>query len=275
MVEALPGFDPRATYDEASSDYEDASRDFWQYLMFRTVDRLHLLPGERVLDVPCGTGPALLQAAERVGPTGSVIGLDYAEKILAIARNKVRAAGLATVEIDQADMTTIARPEQPFDAILCVLGFFFFDDMPGLVRSLADLLRQDGHGRLAVTVFGERFFDPMRDVFVDAVRAVAPEFKVVQPWCRTDDESVLRTVFEDAGLADVTIETDDDALPLPSADDWWRIVMGSGLRRTAVGLGPAAAAAVRARCTDYIERHGVREVVSRSRYAIVTLRRDA
>jgi cyclopropane fatty-acyl-phospholipid synthase-like methyltransferase len=55
VVDSLGDFDPKQTYDEASRDYEDASRQFWQYLSTRTVDRLSLRPGERVLDVPCGT----------------------------------------------------------------------------------------------------------------------------------------------------------------------------------------------------------------------------
>ena len=268
MVEGLGEFDPQAIYDEASSDYEDASRDFWQYLSVRTVERLALQPGERVLDVPCGTGPSLLAAAERVGPTGRLVGVDYADRMLAIARHKVQARGLTNVEVHHGDMTAISPPEEPYDAVVCVLGIFFVDDMPATVRSLAGLVRADG-GRLAVTVYGERFFDPMRDVFVEAVGDVAAGYEVVQPWRRTDEEPVLRRIFEDAGHPEVTIETDDDALPLPSADDWWRIVMGSGLRRTAVDLGPDLAGQVRARCDRYIEDNGVREVVSRTRYAFV------
>ena len=115
MTGALGGFDPKATYDDASRDYEDASRDFWQYLSFRTVERLRLQPGERVLDVPCGTGPALMAAAERVGPTGRVVGLDYADRMLAIAREKVRASGVQNVEVHIGDMTAIAPPEKPYD----------------------------------------------------------------------------------------------------------------------------------------------------------------
>ena len=269
MPEALGDFDPKATYDAGSLDYEDASRDFWQYLSTRTVERLALRSGERVLDVPCGTGPALVAAARVVGDSGRVLGVDYAEQMLAIARDKVRAAGLENVTLEVGDMTALAKPDEPYDAVVCVLGLFFVDDMPGVVRSLFDLLRPAG-GRLGVTVFGERFFDPMRDVFLDAVAEVVPGFDVIQPWCRLDREDVLRAVFEDAGISDVRIETDDDRLPLPSADDWWRIVMGSGLRRTVTAIEDAAAAEVRARCDAYIAEHGVHEVVTRSRYAIAT-----
>ena len=71
MADALGGFDAQAIYDEVSKDYEDASRQFWQYLSARTVERLDLQAGETVLDVPCGTGPSLLPAAERVGPAAT------------------------------------------------------------------------------------------------------------------------------------------------------------------------------------------------------------
>ena len=76
-------------------------------------------------------------------------------------------------------------------------------------------------------------------------------------------------MLDDAGFPDVTKETDDDALLLPTASDWWRIVMGSGLRRTVAAVGPEAAAAVRARCDAYVEQEGVQEVLVRSRYAVI------
>ena len=271
MSDGLAGFDAKATYDAAALDYEDASRDYWQYLSRRTVDRLELQRGERVLDVPCGTGPALLLAAERVGPSGRVVGIDYAEQMLEIARGKVRAAGMSQVDLRVGDMTELPAPDVAYDAVVCVLGVFFVDDMPALVRSFSDLVRPGG-GRLVVTVFGERFFDPMRDVFVRAVQDVMPGLAVVQPWCRTDDPAVFRRIFEDAGVPDVRIDTEDETLPLGSGDDWWRIVMGSGLRRTVLALGDERAARVRAQCDAYIREHGVGEVVSRGRYALV--RRD-
>ena len=59
---AEPGgarFDPTGTYDRAAEDYEVAAQLFWQHVSIRSVERLGLQRGERVLDVPCGTGSAL------------------------------------------------------------------------------------------------------------------------------------------------------------------------------------------------------------------------
>ena len=267
MVDTLGGFDPKATFDAASRHYEDASRDYWQHLSLRTIERLDLQPGDRVLDVPCGTGPSLIAAAERVGPSGRVVGFDYAEQMVAIAREKVSRLGLANVEVHVGDMTAIDPPDEPYDVVVCVLGVFFVDDMSALVRSFFDLVRP-GTGRVAVTVFGERFVDPLRGFFIDAVREVAPDLEVVQPWRRATEESVLRGMFDEAGIRGATIETEDDAFPLVSGDDWWRIVQGSALQRAVADLGPERAAKVRARCDDYIRRQGVQEVVTRSRYAV-------
>lgn len=270
MAEILGGFDPQRTYDDASADYEDACRDFWQYMSTRTVDRLGLEPGDRVLEAPCGTGAALIRLAELVGPSGRVVGIDYAERMLEIARDKVRAAGVDNVELRFGDMTAIA-PDGTYDAVLCALGLFFVDDMPGLVRSFLDLVRPGG-GQLAVTVFGEHFFDPMRQVFVSAVAEVVPGFTVAQPWRRTENAEVLRGIFREAGLEEITIETEDDELPLRSTDDWWRIVMGSGLRRTIAAIGEGAAARVRERCNAYVEEHGITTLLNRTHYALAVRR---
>ena len=267
VSEALKGFDPRSTYDEASRDYEDASRDYWQYISLRTVERLGVGAGERVLDVPCGSGASVVVAAQQVVPGGVVVGIDYAEQMVAIAREKADAARLANVQLSVADMTTLDRSGvEPFDVVVCSLGLFFADDMPGLLRSLSGLLRPGG--RIGVAVFGEHVFDPMRQVFVETVAELAPAVDVLQPWRRTEDLSVLRGVFEAAGLADVDIVTDDDRLPLRSPDDWWRIIMGSGFRRTVAALEDSTAAELRKRCDAYIADHAIDHIVNRTHYAV-------
>ena len=267
MSDALKGFDPRSTYDEASRDYEDASRDYWQYISLRTVERLSLRAGERVLDVPCGSGPSVVLAAQQVAPGGAAVGIDFAEQMIAIAREKAQSAGLDNVQLSVADMTTLDQAGlEPFDVVVCSLGLFFADDMPGLLRSLVGLLRPGG--RIGVAVFGEHVFDPMRQVFVETVAELAPGVEVLQPWRRTEDLSVLQGVFEAAGISDVDIVTDDDRLPLRSPDDWWRIIMGSGFRRTVAALDESTAGELRKRCDTHIANHGVDHIVNRTHYAL-------
>jgi ubiquinone/menaquinone biosynthesis C-methylase UbiE len=266
LTKPLGAFDPKATYDAAARDYEDASRDYWQFLSVETVDRLGLRSGERVLDAACGTGPALIPAAKAVGPTGSVVGVDYAGQMLAIARDKIAQAGVMNVKLVAGDMTSLDYPEESFDAVLSVLGIFFADDMPGTVRSFWSMLRPGG--RLAITVLGREFFDPMRDVFVDAVGKEHPELEVVQPWLRTEDPDTFRRVFAEAGLEAVAIETEVHRQPLRAPTDWWRIVLGTGLRRTVTQLDSDSAVRVRDACLDFIQEHHVTELMLGAHYAI-------
>ena len=249
-------FDARLTYDAASRDYDDASRDYWQFLSERAVDLARLQPGERVLDVPCGTGPATIAAATQVGPSGYVLGVDFAQQMLDIAKEHVDEHRLHNVELKAGDMTALGLPPDSFDAVVCVLGVFFVEDMAAVTRALWELLRP-GEGRLVIGALGRQFFDPMRDVFVDAVASVRADVEVQQPWLRTEDPDVLRSVFEDAGITDVAITTSVDVLPFSSPDEWWRIVRGTGLRRVIMGLEPHEERAVRERCDAYMREHDI------------------
>jgi ubiquinone/menaquinone biosynthesis C-methylase UbiE len=266
---ALGGFDPRQVYDDAAQDYEDASKDFWQYVALRSVERLNLQRGERVLDVPCGTGPALVAAAEAVGTGGHVVGIDAAPRMVALAQGRVAARAMANVDVRDGDMLALDAPAVPFDALTCALGVFFVDDMAALVRSLAQLVRP-ATGRLVVSVFGEEFVEPMQSVFVEIVRDIAPHVDVVQPWRRTEREDTLRGLFAGAAavIDELDVVTDHDAVPLLDPSDWWRVVMGSGLRRTVEELDARAAADVRARCEEYIAANRVAVLRTISRYAV-------
>src|SRR5262245_22273382 len=87
-----------ATYNAASDAYDDPANSFWERFGRSTVMRLGLRPGERVLDVCCGSGASALPAADMVGSEGSVLGVDLADRLLARARAKASARGLQNVE---------------------------------------------------------------------------------------------------------------------------------------------------------------------------------
>jgi len=75
------------TYNAAADFYDHPANTFWERYGRRTLERIGLTPGQRVLDVCCGSGASALPAARFVAPNGSVVGVDLAENLLALARD--------------------------------------------------------------------------------------------------------------------------------------------------------------------------------------------
>src|SRR5262245_43129281 len=87
-----------ATYDAAADHFDDEPLRFWDRIGQRTVDRLGLLPGAKVLDVGCGTGASALPAADVIGRDGMVLGVDLSARLLDMGRTKARSRGLTNAE---------------------------------------------------------------------------------------------------------------------------------------------------------------------------------
>jgi demethylmenaquinone methyltransferase/2-methoxy-6-polyprenyl-1,4-benzoquinol methylase len=96
----------------------------------RTADRTELREGDTALDVCCGTGDLAFELALRVGSTGSVVGCDFSEPMLELARGKASERG-AAVRFDHADALALPYEDRSFDAVTVGFG----------VRNLADLDR--------------------------------------------------------------------------------------------------------------------------------------
>jgi ubiquinone/menaquinone biosynthesis C-methylase UbiE len=115
-----------ATVFNAASDYFDApALSFWNRFGQQTIDRLSLCSGDRVLDVCCGTGASAIPAAVSVGCTGLVLGIDLAESLLQLARQKSHQQGLENIEFRCGDFESLGLPDESFDAVVCVFGIFF------------------------------------------------------------------------------------------------------------------------------------------------------
>lgn len=161
-----------AAYNAASDRYDDQANSFWARFGRATIERLNLHKGATVLDVCCGTGASALPAAEIVGPSGHVTGVDLAEKMLAQARRNATSHRLTNLEFRTGDMLELGTDEQ-FDAVVCVFGVFFVPDMAAALRSMYGRVRPGG--KLAITTWGPRFFEPATSAFWDSVRLERPD----------------------------------------------------------------------------------------------------
>ena len=108
----------KARYRRLSAQYDYATRRI-EPVRKLTIDALRLEPGQRVLDVACGTGKSFEMLRDAVGPEGVVVGVEQSPEMLQLAHERVREGGWDNVRLIEADMES-ADLDAPFDAVLFV-----------------------------------------------------------------------------------------------------------------------------------------------------------
>lgn len=106
-------------------------------------ERLALQPGERVLDVGCGLGDAMLALAGDLGPDGEVVGIDVSAAMIAVARRRAASAPCAT-RFAVGDALALAEPDQSFDAARSERTLQWVADPQRAVAELARVVRPGG-----------------------------------------------------------------------------------------------------------------------------------
>jgi ubiquinone/menaquinone biosynthesis C-methylase UbiE len=190
------------------------------------IEAADLQPGERVLDVACGTGIITRLAAERVGPTGKVAGLDLNPGMLGVAR-AVTPPDL-TVEWYESNAESMPLADAEFDVVLSQLGLQFMADKPAALSEMYRVLKPGG--RLALSVGGPT--PPPFAIFAEALgRHISPQISpFVHMVFSLNDPDVLRTLVSGAGFRDVSVETYTRKLKLPAPRDFlWQYVHSTPL----------------------------------------------
>jgi ubiquinone/menaquinone biosynthesis C-methylase UbiE len=248
MTAFTPQEKAERTYNSTADFFDDPVLGFWDRAGRRTVELLDLRPGMRVLDVCCGTGASALPAAAAVGREGKVVGVDLAENLLELARKKAAALQLDQIEFTKGDMTALPFEEESQDAVVIVFGIFFVPDMEGQVRKLWRLVRPGG--KLAVTTWGPRFFEPAYTEWKKVLATVAPKYvSDFNPWDRITSVEAVEKLIELDG-SKVEVFADESVQPLRGPGDFWRVAMGSGLRWPIERMGPEKAAILKERLLE-------------------------
>ncbi|AFY60055.1 class I SAM-dependent methyltransferase [Synechococcus sp. PCC 6312] len=256
------------TVFNAASDYFDApALSFWNRYGQQTIDHLSLRPGDQVLDVCCGSGASAIPAAIRVGPTGRVMGVDLAESLLELARQKSQAKGLKNIEFRCGDFENLGLPDGCFDAIVCVFGIFFVPDMEAAIQELWRMVRPGG--KLAITSWGEKVFEPANEAFWEILAAERPDLaKTVTPWERIRHPETLQALLEAGGATQVQVLTDIGGHELTTPEDWWTMILGGGLRGIVNQLEPEVQERVHQANVDFLRSHQTQSLDVDVLYAI-------
>lgn len=191
-------------------------------------------PGQRVLDVACGTGVVTRLAAERVGAAGTIAGLDVNPAMLAVARSQTP-PGLS-IDWYEASAEAMPIPDTSFDVVLCQMGLQFVPNKLAALREIRRVL--DAGGQAFVTVPGPTpsIFAIMRDALARHLSPEAASF--VDLVFSMHDVDELARLMRSAGFREVDVQQKPKHLSLPApADFLWQYIHSTPMAEAAAQAG--------------------------------------
>lgn len=192
----------RYGWDRAASYYEQS----WARQLAPAQDLLMtmaaLQPGERVLDVACGTGLVTFRAAAAVGAKGEVVGTDISEAMVDACRATATARRITNARFERVEAEKMSFPDASFDVVLCALGMMYVTDFAGSIKEMFRVTKPGG--RAVSAVWGKRDRCGWAEIFPIVERRVQSE--VCPMFFQLGTGEMQTMLFQQAGFTDVRTE---------------------------------------------------------------------
>jgi ubiquinone/menaquinone biosynthesis C-methylase UbiE len=243
MAPIQPDIQHDASTDRPSDPLRDALRRMWAsvapswsqhatYVDARgaavaqaMLDAAGVRAGDHVLELACGPGGVGISAAERVGPTGSVVLSDVTAEMTSVAAARATALELTNVTTCELDLEHIDQTDCSHDVVLCREGLMLVPEPARAFREIRRVLRPGG--RAAVAVWGPQERNPWLGVLFDAISShigvPVPPPGIPGPFSLADTET-LTALMVDANFADIAVAAISTPLRVTSFEEWWTTV---------------------------------------------------
>nr|WP_245302557.1 class I SAM-dependent methyltransferase [Symbiobacterium terraclitae] len=183
-------------YTRTSALYDDLVGPGYLAAIRRLLPFVRVGPLPAILDVGCGTGINLFEAARWFAPAGLLVGIDISPGMVAVATAKARQLGIPA-RILLGDAERLPFPDDTFDLVICNSVFHWFQDRPGAMREMARVLKPGGClALIAATAPGFREWFLLMDAVVRAT--LGPDRAAPIPELPTPEE--LAALMQGAGL---------------------------------------------------------------------------
>ncbi len=210
------------------------------------LERATPQPGERVLDVACGTGIVARMVAQRTNGQARVVGLDLSPAMLEVARSVSAREGVE-IAWHEGSASALPFPDGAFDLVLAQQGLQFFPDKAAAMGEMYRVLAPGG--RATTSTWTEIANNPFFEVFAGVIQKHlgAPALHI--PFS-LGDQTTLRSLFVDAGFDAIEIERVRRTVRYPSPDKF-----------VTLGLAGASAAIPALQTMSEAERTALTEAV--------------
>ncbi|MFQ5885647.1 MAG: class I SAM-dependent methyltransferase, partial [Anaerolineae bacterium] len=214
----------RNSWDRTAAKYAQAGPPIFSISAQRLLKLMSLEPGDRLLDVGCGTGPLAILAAKKAGPSGQVTATDYSPGMVTEAKKEANKHGLSNITCACMEAHNLEFPANSFHAITCGFALFFFPDMG---RALAEMRRVllPG-GKLGLSLWGKGAIVPQWPILGETIREYGLRPVVPNPiaWRPEDIEALLIS----AGFSDIRTVEERYDLPFQEASEVWQFTLSVG-----------------------------------------------
>jgi ubiquinone/menaquinone biosynthesis C-methylase UbiE len=225
-------------FDRAAPTYDRVGPRVFSHFGNRLVELSGLSSGASVLDVGCGRGAVLFPAAQKVGASGCVIGVDRSRGMLTETAAEIEQRGLSNVELHLMDVEKgLSFPDEHFDFVFCGFSLYYFDRLNYALSECVRVLKPGG-------MFLASTFGRGRDDRWKGFRRVArPYMSKLSPAPKNEsrglrDPAEIEEVLAAAGLVEIEVIPEAKEFYFIDADEWWAFEWSQGNRSLWERLDP-------------------------------------
>lgn len=192
----------RYGWDKASVYYESSWQNQLKPAQDKLVEMANLQPGEKIIDIACGTGLVSFPAAEILGKKGVILGTDISDKMVEICNRLAKEKNNPNLNFKRMDAEELNVSDNEYDAALCALGMMYFPDPLKALREMFRVIKPGG--RAIAAVWGQRDKCGWAEIFEIVDRRVSSE--VCPMFFNLGNPNVLELNFKAAGFSDIITE---------------------------------------------------------------------